>query len=361
MSSKISERTDKQNLKEVQLFIAGVGAVGGTLMRQLSRLSRHRHDKHLNVIGFCNSTKVRWRREEVSPEELYGGKAKQWDEIIENLVDLRKQGKTVIFVDATGSREVAELYLKLLDRGIHVVTPSKLANTIDQSYYNSLKQASSRNGVRYYYETTVGAGLPILQSIENLIETGDRIIEISGVVSGTMTYLFDELEKGTAFSKAVVDARSLGYAEPDPRDDLSGEDVARKFMIIARTCGREIEREDVVVESLIPNCLKEVEPGSFLSLFADYDPEWNDRIRQEKRRGRTLRYTGRFSDDGIRVGIEPVAMESAIGRLTGTNNLIQIQTERYFDQPLVIQGPGAGKEVTAAGLLADIQKILNEQ
>jgi homoserine dehydrogenase len=338
------------------IFIAGVGAVGGALIKQFNKLDHLKYD--LKVIGFCNSTKVKWRDGKISTDELYGGKPKQWDDIIAKLQSFQGESTPVIFVDATGSLEVANLYLELLESGIHVVTPSKLANTTDQSYYNSLKRASDINNVRYYYETTVGAGLPVIQTLRNLIESGDRVIEVSGVLSGTMTYLFQELERGVKFSKAVVKARSLGYAEPDPRDDLSGEDVARKFLIIARTCGLEIERQDIEVETLIPDKLKNVDPNSFMSHFADYDQEWQDRISSEIKSGKTLRYTGTFKDNKIVIGIESVQKESNLGRLFGTNNLIQIKTERYFDQPLVIQGPGAGKEVTAAGVLADIQKVM---
>lgn len=342
--------------KSANIFIAGVGAVGGALINQFNKLDRKKYDLH--VIGFCNSTKVIWRGNEITPDELYGGKAKRWDDVIQKLIDYKEDKWPLIFVDATGSMEVAKLYLELIENGIHVVTPSKLANTIEQSYYDSLKRASSQNNVQYHYETTVGAALPVIQVIKDLIETGDEIIEISGVVSGTMTYLFNQLENGTRFSHAVVKARSLGYAEPDPRDDLSGEDVARKFLIIARTCGLVLERSDIEVESLIPKSLAGVDANSFLSLFSDFDQEWTERIKKEQNAGRTLRYTGLFKDGRIRVGIDAVDKSSALGQLTGTNNLIQIKTRRYYDQPLIIQGPGAGKEVTAAGVLADIQKIL---
>ncbi len=348
----------KPKPKSASIFIAGVGAVGGSLINQFNKLDIDRY--HLNVIGFCNSTKVKWRGKEISPDDLYGGKPKKWDDIIEKLIAFKTENTPVIFVDATGSIEVADIYLDLLENGIHIVTPSKHANTLSQEYYDALKMASSKNGTCYYYETTVGAALPVIQSIESLIETGDKIIEVSGVVSGTMTYLFSQLEKGVRFSRALIDARALGYAEPNPRDDLSGEDVARKFLIIARTCGLKIERSEIEVENLIPEDLKNVDSSSFLSLFSDYDQEWSDRISKEKSMSRTLRYTGLFKDASIRVGIQSVEKASALGQLTGTNNLIQIKTHRYHDQPLIIQGPGAGKEVTAAGILSDIQKILRD-
>jgi bifunctional aspartokinase / homoserine dehydrogenase 1 len=344
--------------KSANIFIAGIGAVGGALINQFNNLDQHRYD--LKVIGFCNSNRVKWRGDKISTDELYGGKPKKWDDIIATLIDYKQSDSPVIFVDATGSVEVAELYLELLESGIHIVTPSKIANTIDQSYYNSLKYVSSVNGVHYFYETTVGAGLPVIRSLTDLIESGDRIIEVNGVLSGTMTYLFQQLENGVSFSRAVIQARSLGYAEPDPRDDLSGEDVARKFLIIARTCGLEIERNEIDVESLIPAELLNVDSNSFLTHFSEYDQNWKERFEQELNNEHTLRYTGSFKDGKIRIGIEPVQLDSALGRLDGTNNLIRIKTERYYDQPLIIQGPGAGKEVTAAGILTDIQKILRD-
>lgn len=341
------------------LFIAGVGAVGGTLIEQLNSLDSRRYD--LEVIGFCNSTKVVWREKQVRKDELYGGSAKNWDQIIEKIKRYASSEVPVIFVDATGSMEVARLYLELLENGIHVVTPSKLSNTLEQEWFESLRNTAERNNVSYAYETTVGAGLPIIQTIENLIDSGDRIVSVEGVLSGTMTWLFSQLEQGLPFSRAVIEARTLGYAEPDPRDDLSGEDVARKFLILARTSGLKLEREDLKVESLIPEKLADVDASVFLSLLSDYDSEWAERLTSEKKKGKTLRYIGSLDEKGeIRIGMASVDLESELGRLDGTNNLVTIRTERYYDQPMVIKGPGAGKEVTAAGILADIQKILRE-
>ena len=241
--------------------------------------------------------------------------------------------------------------------GVHVVTPSKIANTLSQYYFDSLVETATANGAEYHYETTVGAGLPVLAPLRNLLETGDKIVEISGVLSGTMTYLFDEIGKGASFSEAVIRARALGYAEPDPRDDLSGEDVARKFLILARVCGRKIERNQIHVESLIPDFLKDTDSTTFLEELHRVDNYWIERLEKSRKNGKTLRYMGSFSDDSIQIGIREVEKQSPAGQLTGTNNLIRIKTGRYYDQPLIIQGPGAGKEVTAAGILADVLKV----
>jgi len=346
-----------QGKKTLHLFIAGVGAVGGTLLHQIENLDHP--GVNLDVIGICNRNKMKWKSGPESPselsEQLYRGNVKSWDLILESLATLA--GNRLVFVDATGSSEVAELYQKILEMGIHIVTPSKIANTRSQFYFDSLLATAHSNGVQYQFETTVGAGLPVIAPIKNLLDTGDKIIEISGVLSGTMTYLFDEIEKGSSFSEAVIRARTLGYAEPDPRDDLSGEDVARKFLILARVCGKKIERDQIRVESLIPDFLKKSDSATFLQELHRVDGYWEERLAKSRKQGKTLRYTGTFSNDSIQIGIREVEKKSPAGQLTGTNNLIQIKTGRYYDQPLIIQGPGAGKEVTAAGVLSDILKI----
>lgn len=337
---------------EKRLFIAGVGAVGCTLLKQVE------HHPSLRVLGICNSRHVQWFKhsdDRYKHRDLQTAPEKSWDVIIRKISSY-KQG-TVVFVDATGSREVAELYPELLKNGIHIVTPSKIANTRSQASFDLLHNLSAEHDVEFHYETNVGAGLPVINTVQNLIASGDDILQISGVVSGTMTYLFSELEKGRSFSETVIRARTLGYAEPDPRDDLSGEDVARKFLILARICGIELELDAIDVETLIPEALRPVGSTEFMDRLHEYDRQWSDRIDAEQERGYVLRYTGRLANDKIKVGIEAVPKQSALGSLTGTNNLIEIKTRRYSDQPLVIQGPGAGKEVTAAGVLADILKI----
>ncbi|WP_069132744.1 homoserine dehydrogenase family protein [Rhodohalobacter halophilus] len=335
-----------------KVFIAGVGAVGCTLIQQLE------NHPSLNVLGYCNSRHVQWldgEKVHYQHKDLQKAPAKNWDEIIKKLTTYKRG--SVIFVDATGSPEVSTLYPSLFEHGIHIVTPSKLANTQSQETFDKLHRIALENEAEFYFETNVGAGLPVISTVKNLIASGDEILEISGVVSGTMTYLFSELEKGASFSETVNKARTLGYAEPDPRDDLSGEDVVRKFLILARVCGIKIERDEVAVDSLIPEHLQNVEPGQFLEGLKDSDKDWEKRIAEESQKGKVLRYTGKLTGRKISVGIEAVPKLSALGSLTGTTNLITLRTKRYNDQPLTIQGPGAGKEVTAAGVLADLLKI----
>ncbi len=353
LSSALRRRKDPQ-LKKISVFLAGTGAVGGTLLKMIDDLN---HPGIQFVIsGLCNSRKLCWEPEPGNELRILFNTQNEtsWEDIIRRLKD---HPQPLIFVDATGSPEVAKYYETLLSHGIHIATPSKLANTSGQPYFNTLIRLSSNTDTHYKYETTVGAGLPVISTIQNLMSSGDRITAISGVVSGTMTYIFDQLQKGIPFSEVIRLARKEGYSEPDPRDDLSGEDVARKFLILARTCGYVFERENVQVESLVPKKLTALPLSDFLEQIQEYDGYWRNRNAEAREKGLRLRYTGTFTKKGIRVGIEEVPAGSPLGGLNGTDNLIQIYSERYTRTPIVIQGPGAGKEVTAAGILADLISI----
>ena len=345
----------KNKPAQTDIFIAGVGAVGGTLIRQLKNLS---DTSSFNLIGVCNSSRTLWldgKSPTINRQTLAAGELRNWDELLKKLRP--RDGKELIFVDATGDQEVAELYLTLFEKGVHIVTPSKIANTRKQAYFNLLQKTADENNVKFMYETNVGAGLPVLRTVRNLVQSGDTITEISGVLSGTMTYIFSQLDSGHTFSESVISARQLGYAEPDPRDDLSGEDVARKMMILSRVSGIDVEREDLEVEPITPEALRDVDSATFLSRLSEFDSVWKDRLSDLKKKGKTVRYLGKMNKDGIRVGLEEIDVDTPVARLYGTNNIIQIKTRRYDHQPLIIQGPGAGKEVTAAGVLADIRQI----
>lgn len=341
---------------ETDLFIAGIGAVGGTLIRQINNLT---DSSSFNIIGVCNSSRTLWinnNEPKIQKQTLANGEIKNWEQILKKLEPAN--GKDLIFVDATGDLEVAELYLKLFKKGIHVVTPSKLANTQKQVYFDLLQNTADENDVKFLYETNVGAGLPVIRTVRDLVKSGDEITEISGVLSGTMTYIFSQLDAGHLFSEVVLKARQLGYAEPDPRDDLSGEDVARKMMILSRVSGYTIERDQLDVEPVTPDELKDVDSATFLRRLPESDNQWKNRLENLKRDGKTLRFLGKMNRHQIRVGLQEIEIDSPVARLQGTNNIIQIRTRRYSHQPLIIQGPGAGKEVTSAGVLADIRQIM---
>lgn len=342
----------------VDLFVAGTGAVGQTLLDQLKNIEPD--GIRFRLLGVCNSRNTLWDDKGLtfnSGLDWSKSDDTNWDRLTTKLTQPFRHN--LIFVDATGSEEVARLYPELFSNGIHIVTPSKLANTFEQSFFDKLQALIAKNNISFRFETTVGAGLPVISTLEDLQAGGDQISEISGVVSGTMTYLFNQLEKGVAFSDAIIEAREQGYAEPDPRDDLSGEDVARKFLTLARIVGLKIERDDLEVESLIPDQLQEVDQNTFLEELHHYDSDWKQRIQAAQECNETLRYTGQLKDGKINIGIQSVPKDSPLGQLEGTDNLIQIFSSLYHQTPLIIQGAGAGKKVTAAGVFSDILKTAN--
>jgi aspartokinase/homoserine dehydrogenase 1 len=342
----INDHPEKQK-KKISLFIAGIGEVGGTLKKQLNDLNHS--EFNVNIIGYCNSKNV-WLQNRQQTTD--------WPSIIRQLTN--SHSTNIIFVDATGSEQVARLYPQLFEAGIHVVTPSKLANTFEQCFYEKLREKATENEVCFKYETTAGAGLPIISTIQNMQETGDQITEISGVVSGTMTYIFNELGNGVPFSRAVAKARENGYAEPDPRDDLSGEDVARKFLTLAREAGKRIEHSELQVSSLVPEKLVSVDAETFLNRLPDFDEAWTKKLEHAQKNGAVLQYAGTFDGENISVELREVPKESPLSQLRGTNNLIRIFSQIYREEPLIIQGPGAGKDVTASGILTDILGIAKE-
>jgi aspartokinase/homoserine dehydrogenase 1 len=242
-----------------------------------------------------------------------------------------------VFVDATASTEVPGIYDRLLAQDVAVVTANKIPLAGPMEEFERL-----RRGGRLYYETTAGAGLPVVRTVKSLLDTGDRIERIEGVFSGTLSYLFHRLRQGASFEAAIAEAREKGYTEPDPREDLSGADVARKLLILARTAGVALEPEDVDVESLV---------GRTKIIEAKH--------REARASGRTLCYLARFDGSSARVGLEAVEPSHPAASLEGTDNLFALTTARY-ESPLVVAGSGAGPEVTAAGVFADILQACAE-
>jgi aspartokinase/homoserine dehydrogenase 1 len=362
--------TDSQQNQEnassavkADIFVAGMGTVGGELLRQLHPALPP--GKRLRLIGFCNSKLALFNEDGIEdaklPEKLNGQQAvrpTRWTQVIEQLSKHNRGiSRPLIFVDATGSREVALQYARILDAGMHIVTPSKIANTMPQSYFNELVKPRE-NGALFRYEAAAGAGLPVVQTIRTMVENGDEVRRVTGVLSGTMTYIFGQLEQGVPFSKAVRQAKEAGYTEPDPRDDLSGEDVARKCMILARTAGYEVERDSFEAENQTPEELADIPVEKFLDGLSTYDEAWRKRVEDARANGQVLRYVGNVEKGRIEVGVKAVPAQSPLGSLRGADNQVAIYSRYYQDSPVIIQGPGAGSSVTAQGILADIREIL---
>jgi bifunctional aspartokinase / homoserine dehydrogenase 1 len=263
-----------------------------------------------------------------------------------------------VLIDCTASADIAKRYPDWLAAGIHVVTPNKKANSADLPFYRRLRDARRAGSAHYLYETTVGAGLPVVQTLRDLRETGDEITSVEGIFSGTLAYIFNTYDGRKSFSDIVRDARQRGYTEPDPRDDLSGMDVARKLIILGREMGLELEMGDVKVESLVPAGLETGSIEDFMARLPQYDSSMNDRLQTARSKGKVLRYVGRLTADGkATVGVVELDSKHAFANIALTDNVVRFATRRYCDNPLIVQGPGAGPEVTAGGVFADLLRL----
>lgn len=263
-----------------------------------------------------------------------------------------------VILDCSGSDDVAARYPDWLVAGIHVITPNKQAGAGPIERYRAIRAAAAAGGARFRYEATVGAGLPIVQTLRDLIDTGDELIAVEGIFSGTLAWLFNRYDGSTPFSALVREARELGYTEPDPRDDLSGIDVARKLVILAREAGRELSLAEVAVENLVPASLQGAGREQFMARLEELDAPMQARLADANARQCVLRYVARLDRDGrASVGLTQLPRTHAFANLRLTDNVVQFTTRRYCDNPLIVQGPGAGPEVTAAGVFADLLRV----
>ena len=343
----------------VHVVVIGTGTVGRKLVEILGEhapILMEQDRIHMRLVGLANSRTMAWDEAglPLSVEVLDGAEPADLDALDEKLLAGGLERRIV--VDATASEAVARRYVTWLENGVGVVTPNKKANTLDMAYYRQLREAAGRREVSYHYETTVMAGLPVVFTVRDLLRSGDRIDHVEGVFSGTLAFLFNQLAAGASFSEAVREAKARGLTEPDPRDDLTGEDVARKLLILARETGRDVERSELSVESLVPPELADVSVDAFMAGLEGLDAAWAERVAAAEAEGQRLAYVGQITDDGLSVGVRAVDAASPFARSRGTDNVILIQSARYHDTPLVVQGPGAGPDVTAAGLLADLVK-----
>jgi len=263
-----------------------------------------------------------------------------------------------IVIDCSASAEVADRYAGWLAAGIHVVTPNKQAGAGPLERFHAIRGAAESSGARFRYEATVGAGLPVISTMRDLLDTGDAVTGIEGIFSGTLAWLFNKYDGSAPFSQLVAQARSMGYTEPDPRDDLSGTDVARKLVILAREAGQSLALEDVRVESLVPESLRQASVEDFMARLPEVDAAFAQRLRDAAAAGNVLRYVARLDADGhASVGLVELPQAHAFAHLRLTDNIVQFTTRRYCDNPLIVQGPGAGPEVTAAGVFADLLRV----
>jgi bifunctional aspartokinase / homoserine dehydrogenase 1 len=351
--------------KEMYLFIAGTGLVGTSLMKQLqkqySTLLAERNLK-INLIGVTNSRKMLIDKKGI-PLEDYKEVLKSSGEKGDIAVFIQQMTKlnlrNSVFIDCTADEDVASRYGEILSKYVSIVAANKIACSSEQSYYQKLKSIASERGVRFMYETTVGAGLPIIKTINDLVLSGDKILKVEAVLSGTMNFIFNELSPDMPLSNAIRKAREKGYSEPDPRVDLSGTDVVRKILILAREAGYAIEKEDVTVKMFLPEECFKGDLNDFFERVKVIDAEFEHKRKELTSHNLKWRFFATMEMGRARVELLTIGPEHPSYNLEGSNNIILLTTERYKELPMVIKGYGAGADVTAAGVFADLMRVVN--
>ncbi|MBU2922591.1 aspartate kinase [Winogradskyella psychrotolerans] len=348
----------------INIAVFGIGNVGATLINQIHELNqklRKEQQLNLRIRSIANSTSAHftdaisknWQTDFTTSAVPY------------NITDIIAYFKAenlehVVAIDATASASFVAQYKQLIENGCHIISANKIANTLNHQFYQDLRLTLKKNKKKFLYETNVGAGLPVIDTIKNLYRSGDNIIKIRGVFSGSLSYIFNTFSKETlAFNEVLSSATKKGFTEPDPREDLSGKDVARKLLILARELGIQTELNDVAIESLVPEHLN---GNTTLDEFEARSSELNPIFEQHKKSQNpesVLRYIGELDTkhNTLEVKLISTPKSSALGQLKGSDTLFEIFTEEYNEQPLVIQGAGAGKAVTARGVLSDILKL----
>jgi len=351
--------------KTVSVGVIGPGQVGRALLAQMAKMQPSLREKShidLRLRGVANRRKMVLDHFAIAPDtsaqRLADANAQDFDaDAFAAHLDAEHMPHTLI-VDCSGSDAIAAHYPKWLAAGIHVVTPSKHAGSGDWARYCAVLDAQRHSGARFGREATVGAGLPVILTLRNLLDTGDELLAVDGMLSGTLAWLFNSFDGTQPFSALVRQAREMGYTEPDPRDDLSGLDVARKLVILAREAGRELSLADVEVENLVPEALQNVSLDEFLARLDELDAPMQARLDAAKAQGLHLRHIAQLDRSGrASVGVRALPGDHACCHTRLTDNLVQFTTQRYCDNPLIVQGPGAGPAVTAAGVFSDVLAI----
>ncbi len=370
---RVAHRFFFETMQTVEVFLFGVGVVGGKLLEQIrlqaEELRRHRVD--VRVLGIANS-----RRMVLSPRGIDlarwrdGLASADAPSSVDGILEFARAEKPLnpVFVDCTSTEALPLRYPEILSAGMHIATPNKKGNSLSMGFYREIRAAAIEGRKRFLYETNVGAGLPVIDTFRNMLKSGDRLIHFSGVLSGSLSYIFGRLDEGASFSAAVLEARAKGFTEPDPRDDLSGADVARKALIVAREAGAEVELADVRVDPVFPADFDlSGTVDEFLARLPAVDPWFADRVSTLRARGKVLRFAAHITGGDpdaprgpgafgatARVGLLEVDLADPLAAIKGGENAFVFTTKYYSPIPLVIRGYGAGADVTASGIFADI-------
>lgn len=352
------------DVKTIHLFLAGPGLIGKTVLSLLKSQESYLLKKYqiqFKLVGIAKSSKY------LIDEN--GIELSEWASRLKNDAQNGKIASFVkemithdlsncIFVDCSSSQQIADLYQSILEQSISVATPNKKAASSSHKYFNKLKETAIRTNARFNYETNVGAGLPMIHTVRDLLNTGDDVHRIEGVFSGTLSYLFNSYDGQIPFSELVKEAQKLGYTEPDPRDDLNGMDMARKILILLREAGYQMELNDIDVDSLVPDSSAKCSTiESFFKDFATYDEKMKDRFEQARNQHKKLCYIASFDGVKAKVALEMIDADHPFYSLKAMDNILAVYSSHYDETPLVVRGPGAGAKVTAAGVIADILRI----
>lgn len=350
--------------KVLNLFICGVGTVGGKLIEQIQKQYeelKERNRLKLNVVGIASSTKAIFNRDGIDLSTYKAQLANSSPNTSQQLREgvLKMNIFNSVFVDCTASKEIADLYQQFLEHNISVIAANKIAASGKYEAYVKLRQTAVDRGVKFRYETNVGAGLPIIGTINDLRNSGDHILKIEAVLSGTLNFIFNEISATTPFSATVRKAKEMGYSEPDPRIDLSGSDVIRKLVILSREAGYHVEQDDVEKHLFVPDSYFSGSLDDFWKRLPELDADFEKRRQQLEAEEKRWRFVATMEGGKTRVALQAVGKEHPFYKLEGSNNIVMLTTERYKEYPMLIQGYGAGASVTAAGVFANIMSIAN--
>lgn len=365
--TSIHEMFFLSDVKTVNVFVVGTGTIGGALLKQINAQRSTLVQKNgidVKVAGISNIDGFLIDEDGIDLDSWEAtmkekGRKPVFSDFVAAVKDLNLRNS--VFVDNTASADVAAVYEELLEKSISVVTPNKIANASDINRYNRLHAISAKTGARFLYETNVGAGLPVISTLKDLINSGDEIIKIEAILSGSLNYIFSNVSSKKDFATAVNEARDKGFTEPDPKIDLSGKDVARKILILSREIGKQINLEDIEISNCLSPESQKTETWDALSkTLVEFDnKEYAKIIQQAEAKGNRLKYIASFENGKSSTAVKEIDASHPFFNVLGSDNIISFTTSRYKTNPLIVIGPGAGAEVTAAGVFADIIRIVN--